>query len=66
MYQPQLPIAEQVGKYTRAGAHVISVLTEPDFFKGSLDDLRAVRTEAAHGISAPWLAFCNHPAPLTG
>ncbi len=29
--------------YERAGAAAISVLTEPDFFKGSLDDLRDAR-----------------------
>jgi indole-3-glycerol phosphate synthase len=31
-------------KYEAGGAAAISVLTEEDFFKGSLDDLRAVRT----------------------
>lgn len=30
-------------QYERGGATAISVLTEEDFFKGSLDDLRAVR-----------------------
>jgi anthranilate synthase/indole-3-glycerol phosphate synthase/phosphoribosylanthranilate isomerase len=29
--------------YSLAGASVISVLTEPEWFKGSIDDLRAVR-----------------------
>lgn len=33
----------QARKYASAGASVISVLTEPEWFKGSLDDLRAVR-----------------------
>ncbi|KAE9977217.1 hypothetical protein EG327_007801 [Venturia inaequalis] len=33
----------QARKYALAGASVISVLTEPDWFKGSIDDLRAVR-----------------------
>ncbi|MCJ1389866.1 bifunctional tryptophan synthase trp1 [Xylographa bjoerkii] len=33
----------QARKYAMAGASVISVLTEPDWFKGSIDDLRAVR-----------------------
>ncbi|KAL2414071.1 Multifunctional tryptophan biosynthesis protein [Exophiala dermatitidis] len=33
----------QARKYATAGASVISVLTEPEWFKGSLDDLRAVR-----------------------
>ncbi|RMZ77981.1 hypothetical protein DV738_g4134, partial [Chaetothyriales sp. CBS 135597] len=34
---------EQARKYAKAGASVISVLTEPDWFKGSLEDMRQVR-----------------------
>ncbi len=34
---------EYAEKYTEAGAGAISVLTEQHFFKGSLDDLKAVR-----------------------
>lgn len=33
----------QARKYALAGASVISVLTEPQWFKGSIEDLRAVR-----------------------
>lgn len=33
----------QARKYATAGASVISVLTEPEWFKGSLEDLRLVR-----------------------
>ena len=33
----------QARKYALAGASVISVLTEPEWFKGSIDDLRMVR-----------------------
>jgi anthranilate synthase/indole-3-glycerol phosphate synthase/phosphoribosylanthranilate isomerase len=33
----------QARKYALAGASVISVLTEPEWFKGSIDDLRLVR-----------------------
>jgi len=33
----------QARKYAMAGASVISVLTEPEWFKGSVEDLRAVR-----------------------
>ena len=33
----------QALKYANSGASVISVLTEPTWFKGSLDDLRSVR-----------------------
>ncbi|KAL8725134.1 MAG: hypothetical protein Q9166_007538 [cf. Caloplaca sp. 2 TL-2023] len=34
---------QQARRYALAGASVISVLTEPEWFKGSIDDLRAVR-----------------------
>lgn len=34
---------EQALKYAKAGASAISVLTEPHWFKGSLDDLRNIR-----------------------
>ena len=33
----------QARRYAKAGASVISVLTEPEWFHGSIDDLRAVR-----------------------
>lgn len=37
----------QARKYALAGASTISVLTEPDWFKGSIDDLKAVRQALA-------------------
>ena len=40
---PHICAAEQARKYALAGASVISVLTEPKWFKGSLEDLRTVR-----------------------
>lgn len=46
----------QARKYALAGASVISVLTEPEWFKGSIDDLRAVR-QVLHGMP-------NRPAIL--
>ena len=46
----------QARTYALAGASVISVLTEPDWFKGSIDDLRAVR-QALQGMP-------NRPAVL--
>lgn len=46
----------QARKYAKAGASVISVLTEPEWFKGSLDDLRAVR-QSLEGLP-------NRPAVL--
>lgn len=46
----------QARAYALAGASVISVLTEPEWFKGSIDDLRAVR-QALEGMP-------NRPAVL--
>lgn len=40
---PDICAAEQARKYALSGASVISVLTEPKWFKGSVEDLRAVR-----------------------
>jgi indole-3-glycerol phosphate synthase len=38
-----IDVAETAAAYQSGGAAAISVLTEEDFFKGSLDDLRKVR-----------------------
>src|SRR5262249_4114898 len=38
--------AAQASAYVHGGAAAISVLTEPNFFRGSLDHLRAVRAAA--------------------
>ncbi len=46
----------QARTYALAGASVISVLTEPEWFKGSIDDLRTVR-QSLEGIP-------NRPAVL--
>jgi len=46
----------QARKYALAGASVISVLTEPEWFKGSIEDLRAVR-QVLNGMT-------NRPAVL--
>ena len=46
----------QARKYAMAGASVISVLTEPEWFKGSIDDLRSVR-QSLEGLP-------NRPAVL--
>lgn len=46
----------QAKKYALAGASVISVLTEPEWFKGGIEDLRAVR-QVLNGMS-------NRPAIL--
>ncbi|HJQ19645.1 MAG TPA: indole-3-glycerol-phosphate synthase [Gemmatimonadaceae bacterium] len=46
-----LNAAAQAGAFERGSAAAISVLTEPEFFNGSLDDLKAVRS----GVSLPIL-----------
>lgn len=38
-----LNIVEQARRYEANGAKAISVLTDPTFFKGSIDDLKAIR-----------------------
>ncbi|PHH87060.1 hypothetical protein CDD83_9354 [Cordyceps sp. RAO-2017] len=45
----------QARKYALAGASVISVLTEPEWFKGSIEDLRAVRQVLAGMPNRPAL-----------
>lgn len=40
---PGLDAAEQAMRYARGGASAISVLTEPTWFKGTLEDMAAVR-----------------------
>ncbi|CAJ1354077.1 unnamed protein product [Effrenium voratum] len=40
---PDLDAAEQASQYSKVGASILSVLTEPKWFKGSLEDLRNVR-----------------------
>jgi indole-3-glycerol phosphate synthase len=40
---PSLDAANMARLYARAGANAVSILTEPDFFKGSLEDLKAAR-----------------------
>jgi indole-3-glycerol phosphate synthase len=44
---PELDAAAQARAYAAAGADAISVLTEPDRFGGSLEDLRAVAAAVA-------------------
>ncbi|KAM7220775.1 multifunctional tryptophan biosynthesis protein [Rhypophila decipiens] len=46
----------QAHKYALAGASIISVLTEPEWFKGNIEDLRAVR-QVLNGV-------VNRPAVL--
>ncbi|ETI37836.1 tryptophan biosynthesis protein TRP1 [Phytophthora nicotianae] len=46
----ELNLREQVQAYANAGASMISVLTEPKWFKGSLDDMMEAR-EVVEGMS---------------
>jgi indole-3-glycerol phosphate synthase len=43
VFDADLDASAQARRYAEAGATAISVLTEPDFFQGSLEDLRAAR-----------------------
>ncbi|MGI9648935.1 MAG: indole-3-glycerol phosphate synthase TrpC [Acidimicrobiia bacterium] len=54
--------ARQSGAYQQGGAAAISVLTEPQFFDGSLDDLKAVKA----AVSIPVLRkdFIIEPAQI--
>jgi indole-3-glycerol phosphate synthase len=45
--RPDLDVAELVSDYQAAGARAVSVLTEQDFFLGSLDDLREARAHTS-------------------
>ncbi len=50
-FAPDLDAAATARAYERGGAAAVSVLTEPDFFRGSLEDLAAVKA----AISLPAL-----------
>lgn len=49
---PGLDPSKRAGMYCAAGAAAISVLTEPDFFGGSNDDLRQVKEVASRNAVA--------------
>jgi len=53
-----LDAAGQALEYCKAGASVLSVLTEPKWFKGSLKDLRDVRLRTQR-----WAEECGEPRP---
>ncbi len=50
---PGINAARQAMQYARAGAAAISVLTEPTWFKGTLDDMLQVRLAAGQLESRP-------------
>ncbi len=57
---PGLNAVEQARAYVEGGAAAISVLTEPDHFSGSLEDLVAVRA----GVAVPALRKDFHVRPI--
>jgi len=48
-----LNAGEQAVRYTQAGANIISVLTEEQWFQGSLADMTQVRLETSQYIASP-------------
>jgi indole-3-glycerol phosphate synthase len=58
--QPSLDAAKQASAYARAGAAAISVLTEPEHFAGSTNDL--IQTRGA--VSVPVLKKDFHVVPI--
>ena len=58
--RPDMDAAEQAKAYAAAGARAISVLTEPEHFAGSIDDLTAVRT----AVAIPILKKDFHVEPI--
>jgi indole-3-glycerol phosphate synthase len=58
--RPELDAASRAAAYSRGGAAAISVLTEPDRFTGSDEDLR----EAANASGLPTLKKDFHVAPV--
>jgi indole-3-glycerol phosphate synthase len=58
--RPDIDAAEQARAYEAAGARAISVLTEPEHFAGSTDDLVAVRA----AVSLPALKKDFHVEPI--
>jgi len=55
VFDADLDAVEQAAKYARAGAAAISILTEPDFFAGSIDDLAAVSAAIRDDADRPAL-----------
>lgn len=53
VFDADLDAAVQAGRYAEAGAAAISVLTEPSFFAGRIDDLRAIRTALGSDADRP-------------
>jgi indole-3-glycerol phosphate synthase len=55
VFDADLDAVDQARRYAAAGASAISILTEPDFFRGSIEDLEAVSTAFAVDSDRPAL-----------
>lgn len=55
VFDADLDAAKQAQSYAAAGASAVSVLTEPTFFAGRIDDLRAARVAFAEDADRPAL-----------
>jgi indole-3-glycerol phosphate synthase len=55
VFDADLDAVDQARRYAAAGAAAISILTEPDFFQGSIEDLEAVSTAFAADPDRPAL-----------
>ena len=55
VFDADLDAVAQARDYAKAGAAAISILTEPDYFKGSIDDLAAVSAAFAEDPDRPAL-----------
>jgi indole-3-glycerol phosphate synthase len=60
--QPSLDPAAMASSYERGGARAVSVLTEPDFFSGSAEDLEAARK--AVSLPVLWKDFVLDPVQI--
>jgi len=59
---PSLVPGQLAASYERGGARAVSVLVEPEFFKGSEDDLVAARAEVS--VPVLWKDFVISPAQV--
>jgi indole-3-glycerol phosphate synthase len=55
IFDADLDAATQAGRYATAGASAVSVLTEPSFFGGSIEDLHAIRLSFSADLDRPAL-----------
>ena len=64
MVDGELDVAERARAYQAGGASMISVLVEPHWFGGSLDDLRAARAATTLPVLAKEFVVDPRQLPL--